>query len=299
MPEFVAHLANCPMVGEDITQFDDGSWVRNLIHLRLGRARLTLIQDRSLAKGRFSELVGKRMHTTDLVLSNVPVEKTRWAVNLAVDVSWLLSFATMSPVNLFQWSHGNKGEGWSARDAIQHFRPVVSAADGASIRNLVETCWKRYRALKRVRKLPEVIHYCVQTENPDQPIEYQLLGAFVMLENLKATYARSRSIPFVAGFFRKPSPPGTNPRRAATYSFKELLEMMFHDANMRPALRRLVDVRNEIVHFGLSRRTPGRLVDYYDRVHDLVREYLLRLLGFAGRFSRYSGRGRRTVELRA
>lgn len=288
MTDFIANIANCPIHGEEITRFDDGGWTRTRISLRIGRNRATLVQGRSVVMGKISELDGKQIHTTDLLLANVPEAKVEWALRIAEDVSWLLAFATMSPVNVFHWKYGERGSFWKPLGVVQHFRPVVHTSNGAAIRNLIESCWARYRQLKYIRKLPAVIHYCVQTEAPGQPVEARLLGAFVLLENLKATYARSRSIPYVAGFFRKPALPGKSLRRADRYKFEELLRMMFLEVGMKPALRRLVSVRNEIIHFGLSRRPLDRLLDYYDRVHDLVREYLLRLLGFSGSFYAYS-----------
>lgn len=288
MPEFTASIANCPIIGEEITRFDDGGWSRNLINLRLGRIRATLVQDRAIVSGNFSELIGRRLHTTELTLANVPAARSEWALRIAEDVSWLLAFATMSPVNVFHWKHGGHGRFWEAFGAVQHLRPVVDTLDGTAVRKLVETCWTSYRRLKRIRRLPEVIHYCVQTEEPGLPIEYKLLGTFVLLENLKATFARSRSIPYVAGSFKKPSPSSKNLRKAGTYKFEELLKMMFLGVGMKPSLRRLVKLRNEIVHFGLSRRSIARLLDYYERAHGLAREYLLRLLGFSGSYYSWS-----------
>ncbi len=278
--EFIANIANCPIGGEDVTHFDDGGWSRNVTRLKLGRAKATLVQHPALVGKPTTEFRGKALHTTDLVIENVAPNKAKWALSIAQDVCQLLSLATMSPVNVFGWHHGNRGQGWNGYGTIQYFRPTIDVRLGEEVRQFVETCWPQYRTLWSVRRLPAVIHYCVQAEQPGISIEYQLLGAFVMLESLKATFAQSRGIPFRRGrFFRSNSRP---------YTFEELLTLMFREVGMRPGLKRIVSVRNEIVHLGLSRRPLNRLSDYYDRVQDLAREYLLRILKFRGQYRSYS-----------
>jgi len=53
-------------------------------------------------------------------------------------------------------------------------------------------------------------------------------------------------------------------------------------------LRRITNLRNEIIHFGLSRKPYTSLRKNYDFCHDIVREYLLRLLGYKGEYLIYS-----------
>lgn len=247
MPEFVASIANLPIVGEDFTNIPNGAATRNLIHVRLGRLKATLVQHPQVVVANIAELSGQSLYTTDLKLGNVPEKDTQWAVNIAIDLAWLLSFVTMSDVGVFRWRHGSRVEGWQIQGSIRYFRPVLLRSDGAEIRHFLEVCWPQYRLLKRARKLPAVIHYCLQAERPEATLEYQLLGTFVVLENLKATFARSKGIPYVKGHFRHSPKPN-----APTYSFKDLLGLMFKEIGMRVRLQRIVALRNEIVHFGLS-----------------------------------------------
>jgi hypothetical protein len=67
---------------------------------------------------------------------------------------------------------------------------------------------------------------------------------------------------------------------------------MLLEVGVRRSVKRLVDVRNRIVHRGLAEVPYGTLFNYNDRLQDLVREYVLRLLKYRGPFGRYSGRSR-------
>jgi hypothetical protein len=286
--DFIANIANCPLIGEHITRFDDRSWCRNIIDLRLGRTRARLIEKPAVARTH-TEHEGKRLHTTDLVFAGLPTSRRAWAVEASADVGWLLAFAGMRPTAVFGWVHGAAGESFGlTMGPIHYSHPIVDFSDGAAVRHFIESCWPNYRHLRKARKLRQVFHQLVQTNMPDQPVEYRLLGAVVVLESLKATYARAKGIPYLKNAFRHPTGPGKNQARARRFEFGELLALMFADVGMQPRLRRLISVRNEIVHFGLSRRPFPRLYKYYGRIQDLIREYLLILLGFRGEYLLFS-----------
>ena len=53
---------------------------------------------------------------------------------------------------------------------------------------------------------------------------------------------------------------------------------------MTPSLKPLVDLRNEVLHTGVASLTHAQQKIQYDAATDLIREYLLRLLGFKGNF---------------
>lgn len=172
-----------------------------------------------------------------------------------------------------------------------HFRPTFASSDATTIRAFVEQSWPRFRKLKRVRQLPAVIEYMTTAEVPGQLHEVRLLLLFVALENLKSTYARAAGIPFVEGFFRKVSP------KPGRYSFKELVSKMLSDVNMKPRLQALVKLRNEIIDFGLSHLPYSSQTHYHDRCHDLLREYILRLLGYRGQYLVYSQAARKSASI--
>jgi hypothetical protein len=82
--------------------------------------------------------------------------------------------------------------------------------------------------------------------------------------------------------------PGTSaPGRGTARPFEALLTSMFAGVGMTPSLRDVVQLRNEILHSGLSARPFPELVSMNGNVLGLIREYLLRVLGYTGRF--YTG----------
>jgi hypothetical protein len=57
-------------------------------------------------------------------------------------------------------------------------------------------------------------------------------------------------------------------------------------------------LRNEIIHSGIARRTYARQCALYETTHDLIREYLLRLLKYKGRYFRFRNNGMEPAILR-
>ena len=110
------------------------------------------------------------------------------------------------------------------------------------------------------------------------------------LESLKSTFARVENIPFVKGHFRKLSnPPKPNPRNEPTISFQEMLELMLGKVGIQNApLAQIVNLRNDIIHNGITQQTDPTNRKIFEISQDLLREYLLRLLNYQGSFFLYS-----------
>ena len=205
------------------------------------------------------------------------------------DVCRLLAFAAISQVVPFEYRMGRHVKRISVSGQSWQFRPVISIIDGDITASYLEKVWPIYRKEKRRRKLAEVIEMLTFAELPLQPLEIRLAQIFIILENLKGTYARARGYPFVKGRFRRASsPPKTDPSKERTWSFEELLTEMLNEVKMKPRLRRVIQLRNEIIHFGLSRKPYESLIKQYDSCQDIVREYLLRFLGYDGLYLVYS-----------
>jgi len=209
--------------------------------------------------------------------------------SIVKDICCLLSLASISQVVAYQYDFEGHTKIISVRGEAMYFRPLLEIHDGKLIKSYLEQVWKNYRKLKRPRKLSEVIDMLTICELPKLPLEIQLGQIFIILENLKSTYAKYSGIPFIEGYFRViSSPPKQNPKREPTLSFKDLLEKMLIAENMNPRTKRIINLRNEIVHFGLSRKPYESLRKNYEYCHDIVREYLLRILGYSGDFLIYS-----------
>ncbi len=262
--------------------------VRNKISLQLPGFKVDLIQDHALIGKSYINIVGKQLQTTELIIYNVAPYRVDAARCLTKHMAWLLQFACLSSVAVCGFEYPEGSGKWSEfpmHGGVQFFRPTIDTDSGHAVQGFIHSVFKNYVSLNRSRKLPVIFDYLTNAERPDQPVEIQLMMVFVALESLKDTYARSKGIPYFCGYFRK-SPNPT--RRTPTYSFEELLKLMMHEVGMRRGWKRIVKMRNEIVHSGISRKPFKARVQMYDRCHDILREYLLRLLGYRGEYMSYS-----------
>lgn len=286
MPDLRAHVANCLIGGEMITDLGKGSFIRDTVTLTCGGRKFIVTQQKEVIENPVSNFTGRFAMTTQILVPNVAKSAVPKVLASIDRICWLLSFACQSKVVCH--GHDYPAEALGARKAVvgttRFFRPVFEIRDGAVIRDFIDQTYPAYTQLEKPRMLNVAIDYLLQAEREVLPTECRLIFAFVLLENLKHTYAVSEDIPFVKGFFRiGPSP------KDATISFKVMLTRMFKAVGMTPALDDIVSLRNSIVHSGVSDLTHHANWEAYEQIQNLVREYLLRLLGFKGSYALYSG----------
>ena len=291
MPDLRSEIANLGIIGE--TRSDQflaagQAWARNHISWRLSGKTVDLFQ-RPIVFRRPTEILNTWKHTSTLFVRDVTPDQQKAAERMATDLCHLLSFATMSEVRPFAFGYGHHSRRWNGEGLCTQFRPPIEQ-DGSAVRQFVDATWSNYRRLKRPRNLPELIHYLTLTDHQDEPLEVRMLLAFVALENMKGSWARSSGIPFRRGSFVKTIRKATGGVRYERISFEELLGGMFAAVRMRPALKRIVRVRNQIVHFGLTSRKFHANLSYYERTKAIEHEYVLRLLGYRGVFYDYQTR---------
>ncbi|TDP73119.1 hypothetical protein [Roseateles toxinivorans] len=286
MPDLRAHVANCLIGGETITDLGKGSFIRDTVTFTCERRKFIVTQKPEVIKGPVSQLNGQFTATTQILVQGVAKSAVPKVLATIDRICWLLSFACQSKVVCYGHDYPADGKA-GARKAVvgttRVFRPVFEIRDAAVIREFIDQTYPVYTQLEQSRMLNVAIDYQLQAEREAQPTECRLIFAFVLLENLKHTYATSEGIPFVNGFFRV----GPGPKDP-TISFKAMLTRMFKVVGMMPALDDIVSLRNSIVHSGVSDLTHKENWKAYEQVQDLVREYLLRLLGFKGSYGLYS-----------
>lgn len=291
MAELHAYFTNCPIGGEERTDYGD-HWSCDTIRVRHRGFEFRIVQKRDVLV-RPRDFDHANVVTTDVYVREVTEKTVDRVERLLHELAWLLSLATYSDVAYsgYDFAHGTKlGEHRSTIGRLRHFRPPLETADGAAVREFLERTWPVFTKVWARRRLHIVIHYVLLADRHEQPTEVRLLLVFVALEALKSSYARISKIPLVAGRFRKLSvPPKANSRSEPSYSFEELLRLMLKEVGMgRAALKRPIQLRNAIVHSGITRAHFDTDQTIYERCQDIIREYLLRLLGFRGRFWLYS-----------
>lgn len=282
MSNLRAYIANCLIGGHLITK-NGPSWIRDTVEFDIANRTFILKQNASVITGKLAERHGRFIETSEVLVKDVSPNELQNILATIHRLCWLLSFAGLSRVVCYGYDYPNDGT-HSVRQAVagtaEYFRPTLEINDGGLIKSFIEQTYATFIRLESSRKLSVVIDYLLQAERQHQPTECRLIFAFVLLENLKDTFARSEQIPFVDGHFKKTD--------GKSFHFKELLKRMFLDVGMTPDLTRAINLRNEIIHSGLSQRPHHELWRMYEEIHDLLREYILRLLGYRGSYLVYS-----------
>jgi hypothetical protein len=169
---------------------------------------------------------------------------------------------------------------------IEYSRPAIETTRGDLVRSFLEKTWAKYHELRAGRKINLAFNYYVLSQQSGQPMELLLVVSFVLLESLKHHFALDAGYPFIKHFFRQKgatvSKPG--PRR----TFEDLLREMFQEVGMSPNLTPIKDLRNDLIHSGLSTKPQIDQTAIYDACQDIIREYLLRLLDYTGDYCRFS-----------
>ncbi|GAH40448.1 unnamed protein product, partial [marine sediment metagenome] len=218
----------------------------------------------------------------------IPEDQFNDADTLASEVASLLSLATCSMVTKFGYEFKNTKPETKVNAVfgqLLYFRPLIDTKNGSSIRRFLELTWPAYHSLKTYRKFNIAFQYFVWSQLNEEPIELSLVTTFVLYENLKHTFAIKQGYPFINGFFR---PHGATTSKARTKGFKELLQEMFNAVRMTPNLDAIISLRNELIHSGISKLSLPKYIDIYTECHDILREYLLKLLQYTGPYFPYS-----------
>ena len=222
----------------------------------------------------------KSTQEANVLVENVPPTQKDAILEAVERICWLLSFATQSQVASYGHDYPD-GSGPSLRTSInragQNTDSVIEPADGAAIREFVDQTYPAFKALENARSLRVAIDYMLQAARPGLPMECKLVFMFVLLENMKQTYGMQQQYTFKGGKF-------IDPVTKAQIGFKDMMILMFGAVGMAPNLQALVGLRNEVIHTGVATLTHPQQKLQYDAANDLIREYLLRLLGFKGTF---------------
>lgn len=287
MATLKASVANCLIAGHRGTTTGK-FWIRDIIEFNCDGRSYIFKQRSEIANSQINQYIGSFCESTEVIVENIQESEIDTTLAVIDRICWLLSFASLSRV--VRYAHSYPAD---EKNCVTHkqavmgvsafFRPTIEIRDGALVKNFVETTYIKFKELESTRKPNVVIDYLLQAERKGQPTECKLLFSFVLLENLKDSYARSKKILYAKGYFRKTANP-----KGPKYSFEELLTKMLKEVRMRKGLKRVISLRNEIIHSGLSRKTHKQQWATYERVHDLLREYLLRLIEYKGEYLIYS-----------
>ena len=214
----------------------------------------------------------------ELNIKNVPEEDIERLKSIIYCLADLFSFSTTAQVRFCWIKYGNTGMsmGKSGVPARSKIFDTPSC-----IKYFVEKCWNTYIELREKRELKVVIEMLVSIDLVNLPIESKLSIVFILLENLKHTYAKDKGYPFIGTCFYRDS------SKKESLGFKKLLEEMFKECGINDDLTNVVNLRNDIIHQGLSEIPFEEQKNILLFCRELIIEYFIRLVGCAGMFSSF------------
>lgn len=266
MSNLRAYVMNSKVQGESFSEEVDGKVVRDTSVFT--------------CEGQRFVLQTKPEQRAEILVENVGPQQVTATMEAIERICWLLAFATQSQVACYGHNYPD-GTPHKLLNSIhrpgQEADHVINPADGAAIRKFVDQTYPQFKALESARSLKVVIDYMLQAARPGLPMECKLVFLSVLLENLKHTYGTHLQYAIKGGKF-------VDPVTKARLGFQDMMNLMFSAVGMAPGLQPLVDLRNEVLHTGVASLTHAQQKLQYDAATDLIREYLLRLLGFKGNF---------------
>lgn len=278
MAVFVAHIANLLMIGNKFEK--DGS---SYIELKLGDKQLIVIQDPQITIDykNLASFHGRFVNTTKVIVLDVETNELDDVRDLIYSLCCLFSFIACSQVVFHSQEYPKSTSSWAIVGKTNIYHNVFDIGIGEVVAEFIQTVWDRFIAIKNERRLDIIFDYLHNASYPGSTIESKLVFSFVTLESLKCTYAESKGYPFIKGKYRKSD-------LKTPYKFIELLEEMFDDIgvvfNNKERIERL---RNEIIHSGLSRHDFNYNFEIFVYTQNLIREYLIKLLGYTGYYNKF------------
>jgi hypothetical protein len=174
------------------------------------------------------------------------------------------------------------------------------------VSDFVQQAWPQYQKHKDSRAISAIIHMITKSDIVGTVLETQVTSSVQCLEALKSYFALSEGHRFKIKEDRDGS--FVNAAKGQV-NFAELLKLTLEDVGMSlPGnFRRIKRLRDALVHRGFIRETdrvtkfifgplsPGAMhtamFEVMEEIQDVLREYILRLLGYKGGYWTYSNSG--------
>lgn len=296
MADYIAILTNCITTGDEFTE-SAGVQIRNFTRFNLDGFTIDLVQNPLVISiNALQNIIGQQFVTSELVFRNVTEADFDRIQATTEIICEMLSFALESRVGFHGYDFPERGalrQRIATVGTVETFRPPFFWKNGSQIKRFIEICYATYKNLRTPRTLNVAVDYLHQAALHTLAVEVKLCVLFVLLEHLKHTFALSQGYPFIKGFFRGHGATAAAP--GGKLSFRHLLTEMFAGVQMAPDLTPIIDLRNELIHSGLSSLAFQSKWSTAEEVETIIREYILRLLNYTGEFFPYTTTGPRVI----
>jgi hypothetical protein len=279
-------------------------WRRDTCQVKLGRHTVTIKQrKKALEPKNRNALRGQTIDSSTMRVSHVKTFEE--GEDIVVDICWLLSFATQSHVVAYNLKFGKRLRGHSVAGTYNSWRPPFGNGIG-SLTDFLKQTWPNYQRLKSQQPIHAFIHMLDASDISGRVMESSISFSMQVLESIKSYWAINDGPRH--GITESPQGRFVKGRNNGV-PFKDLLELTLKSVGMQlpPSITTIIRLRNALIHRGFVGEAdqvtayifgplkPGALHEemfkVMEEVHDTIREYLLRLLGYKGDFWLYSGRG--------
>lgn len=290
--DILCRFSNAVFIGEEVSYYNDGSWRRDRLNFHAFGYDVEWVQNQgfnfpSLSKSAFQFLDSSYAfikNVTDILHLEESMNK----------LAFMLSFALNSQVVFHSYIEQavitpSLGKTFSVQAVYPNHPSPLNTADGASIRMFIEKCWEKFDELYYPRRLNIVIDYFTTMDASRLQLEVKLSLAYTLLECLKFTFAKNDGYPFNGNWFLYKT-------KRVKISANELIFRMLSEVGM-VLPDQLMTERNNIVHEGITSRKVQDIHMLYSECKDVISEYILRSLGFSGKYYFYNGRGIEAKEI--
>lgn len=199
----VCYLSNFLVLGIETTDTKTGGWIRNKICLSLVGLSIEIIQEPEYINAKKSDFRGQFVESTKLIVKNIDEKDIDSIVEIVHKISVLLSFATSSEVRFYGWNieGTNRSHFWTTRGKYYCFRAPFCCVDTSHIKHLLESCFDTYLIVYEQRALNVVVDMFNTPEVNNLQLELKLATLFILLENLKSSYAKYKGYKYKNGFY--------------------------------------------------------------------------------------------------
>jgi len=309
MEKLEVFIINLFMIGEDFSTYNSSRRCRDTTTIQCDGFTFKFKQiDISLKQ---QDFLNQTKITTKITIENVEKEQVERILEIIDNICWLLSFTQQTPI----CRHGYKissYENWITCKGV-HINPINNIIEnsGNEIRQFLEQTYPIFQKLKYCRQLTVVFSYLCEAQRNPLALEASLILHYVLIENLKHTFALDNQYEYSGQYFiHKNFPHLENPPqdienywppkgKRKKYIHKvhgqvtstEMTLRMFETANLnRVDISPLLTKRHKMIHegillpFGDINYSKQALEDLHN-VSDLLRYYLLTLLNYKGSYS--------------
>ena len=258
-----------------------------------------------------NESLNKTIITTTITVRDIVNEQVSQVLEIIDNLCCLLSFAQQSLVHRCGHKIGSVEHGTNCSGIVINPPANIIESRGEKIRDFIEQVYPTFKELKSSRQLPVVFGYLCEAKRGSLALEASLILHYVLIENLKHTFAQDKGFKLKDGKYSHPQypPQDYHCKNKEEYCFDEYLGKYIHklygkcgsaemtrrmfEANginrNSEAIKITLNKRNTMIHEGVL--LPVGDPNYFEQayqdlcaVNDLIKEYLLRVLGYKGKY---------------